>query len=512
MAVEKFELRKAESSVSGAYPIPLVRATTVGFIGRTERGPVNEPVAIRSFAEYYQQFGGHIGDSFVSNCVQDFFLHGGGLAVIVRVTNRATRGEIHCPAAGESLAFVARFPGSQEVLRVSVDYDGVEDDPTRFNLVAQRLRRVGSTVIADQELFPGVSVRDEDDRFVVDSLRDSRLIAVSGPVPGRRPDATAPLTPGDPVRYIGMNVAGTDGDPLTDYDLIGSRSQGTGLFAFDRGPRIDLLAVPPPPDRDLGLTLLLAAERICAERKSIYIFDPPWSWTSAGHAVEGARSIASSSRDVFSYFPRIRPRGDRARFPNGLPACGALAGLIAQQDARGQWSGDTLALKTSLTVTEDLGRTEAEHLRRAGLNVFIRGAAGQTVLDGNRTLGSMRRPGRHAYQLSQCRLLGFLLTSIEDATRFALEYYDGDSTLKALQQQIEAFLKSLFEQGLFAGATPAQAFFCRAEGVHAASAQLRVGLALDRPGELVEFQLPVEPGKRPEARLASGLEAERVLY
>jgi hypothetical protein len=512
MAVETFELSKAEHSRSGVYPMPLVRATTAGFIGRTERGPVNEPVVVRSFAEFYNHFGGPIEESCVPQCVQDYFMHGGAVAVVVRVTNRATRGEIRCPAGSEALTLAARFPGSHEVLRVSVDYDGVASDEMRFNLVVQRLRRGAATVIADQELFPDVSVRDADDRFIVDALRDSRLVGVAGPVPSVRPDATVPERPGDPIRYIAMSRLGDNGAELTDYDLIGSRSQGTGLFAFDRGPRIDLLCIPPSPRRDAGMTVLVAAERVCAERKSIYIFDPPWSWSSAEQAIAGARSIGSTSRNVATYFPRIRPRGDRARFANGLPACGAVAGLLAHRDARGIW-GDSgqLALKTALTVTHELGRAEAELLRRSGVNTFVRGEGGQTLLGGNLTLGSVGRPGRHAYRLDQCRLLGFVLTSIEDAARFALDYFAGDTTLRALERQVDQFLGALNQRGALAGASSAQSYFVRAEcGTEPAS--LRFGVALDRPGEFIEFAVPVVAGAPPVAQLTAGLETERMLY
>lgn len=496
---------------SGVYPIPLSRETTVGFIGRTERGPIDEPVRIGSFAEFYQVFGGHVDDSFMSHSVQDFFLHGGTAAVIVRVANRATRGEIRCPAGGDELMLAARYPGSQEILRVSIDYDGIDDgDETRFNLVVQRLRRGGATVIADQELYPGISIDPGDDRFIIDALRDSSLIAVTGAVPPVRPNATPPSQPGGPVGYIGMWRTGTDGDPLTDYDLIGSKSRGTGLFAFDRGVPADILCIPPAPKRDLGVTVLVAAERVCAERRSVYILDPPWSWTSADTALAGARVLGSSSRHVLSYYPRIRPRGDRARFPGGRPACGAVAGLLAQQDARGIWVAEgKLALKTSLTATSELEPAQTAMLRRAGINGFVRGTAGQTLFDGNATLAS--GPGRHAYRLDQCRLLDFIVDSVEEAARFALDHFFGAATLAALERQVRQFLSSLFERGGFAGSSATQAWFARVEQGRA-TPLLRVGFALDRPGEFVEVEVALTAGSTPAAQFAAALETNQLMF
>ena len=81
----------------GAYPIPLGSLTTAGFIGRTERGPVNEPVCISSFPEYGRYFGGYLADGAVAHAVHDFFAHGGRRAVIVRVANRARRAGLDVP-------------------------------------------------------------------------------------------------------------------------------------------------------------------------------------------------------------------------------------------------------------------------------------------------------------------------------------------------------------------------------------------------------------------------------
>jgi hypothetical protein len=121
----------AADGQDGEEVIPIVAPTIVAFIGRTERGPLNEPIAIKSFDDYRRVFGGHSTFSFVSFAVQHFFLHGGESAVVVRVANRATRATIDVPAGREQLRLQARQPGSREFLRVSVDYDRVERTPDK---------------------------------------------------------------------------------------------------------------------------------------------------------------------------------------------------------------------------------------------------------------------------------------------------------------------------------------------------------------------------------------------
>jgi hypothetical protein len=110
----------------GAEVIPIVAPTVVAVIGRTERGPLNEPVVVKTYDDFNRVFGGHTAFSFVSLAVQHFFWHGGEVAVVVRVANRATRAVLEIPAGRESLRLQARQPGSREHLRVSVDYDRVE--------------------------------------------------------------------------------------------------------------------------------------------------------------------------------------------------------------------------------------------------------------------------------------------------------------------------------------------------------------------------------------------------
>jgi hypothetical protein len=156
---------------NGAEVIPIVSPTVVAFIGRTERGPLNEPVVVKAFEDFSRIFGGNVSFSFVSLAVQHFFSHGGAVAVIVRVANRATRATLDIPAGRETLRLQARQPGSREHLRVSVDYDRVERTLDKFNLVIQRVSRAGSQLIDDQEVFEGLSMDPTDERFIVDACK-----------------------------------------------------------------------------------------------------------------------------------------------------------------------------------------------------------------------------------------------------------------------------------------------------------------------------------------------------
>jgi len=499
MASELLDLAsRDERSLDSDEVIPLEARTVVAFVGRAERGPLNEPVAIKSFDHYRRVFGGHCSFSFLSFAVQHFFLHGGEAAVVVRVANRASRSLLEVPAGGEVLRLQARHPGSREFLRVSVDYDRVEREPERFNLVIQRLGRPGSQLVDDQELFEGLSMNSESERFIVDALQDSELVRLVGPLPLTRPDATRPARPGEPIPYLAATVTGTDGDELTDYDVIGSNSEGTGIFALDRCGELDLLCIPSPPGRDLGSTSFVAATRYCERRRALLVWDPPWAWSSASAALLGVRASAQASRSALTYFPRVRPRGDLGRYQDGIPASGAVAGLIARCDRRGVWHTlppEEATLKGNLAPICDVDATQAVALQRSGVNVFVRTQPGVATLQGNVSFAAFTAAESCWRTLSVARVTSFVLRSIERYTRWVFAAERSEQLAPDLERQVWLFLARLQQRGGLAGKAPEQGFFVRASrpkddpdrSPSGVAVTLRVGFAPERPNEFLTY-------------------------
>src|SRR5262247_3665302 len=72
---------------SGVRTITGVATSITAFLGRTIRGPENQPVTINSFGDFERIFGGLWVDGPMTYAVRDFFLNGGGQAVIVRLYN-----------------------------------------------------------------------------------------------------------------------------------------------------------------------------------------------------------------------------------------------------------------------------------------------------------------------------------------------------------------------------------------------------------------------------------------
>lgn len=495
----------------GNSPIPLNRSIVAAFIGRTERGPLNEPVGIDSFSQFRRTFGGHCDYSLLSHALLHFFMQGGERALVVRVANRATRARIEIPTDGPALILQARRPGSHELLRASVDYDGVENLPSCFNLVVQQLLDGDSQQIQDQELFPALSVDPANRRFVVDVLKESQLVRPAGPVPATRPLATRASHPGQPIPYIEMTSPGSDGDELTDYDIIGSNSEGTGLFALDRAEPFDLLCIPPAPHVELGVTTFVAAERYCERRRALLIWDPPWSWSSAADAVAAARRFGRLSRNAMTYFPRIRRRGDGVRFPAGLPACGALAGALARDGAAGIWRlpQRVAALSAAFTTVGDVDVRTRSVLRRCGVNTLAV-TDGRVTLHGDVTLAGSSAASSIWRSLHCRRLAFFVLSSIAEATTWVSERIDSPQVPAALEKQVRTFLRGLFDYGALAGQAAQHAFTVRAVSSEEPAVLLKVGFALRKSGELTGYEFRYT---RAGVALsyAAGLEAEQLV-
>lgn len=471
-----------------AAAIPPLNTTVAAFIGRCQRGPMNTPIVVQNYDGFRRIFGASEPYSAVNECVLHYFQNGGQLAAIVRVANRAQPGILRLAAGDEFLKLRPRNPGTRELIRASVDYDSVTSE-SQFNLVIQRIGRLGSQLVEDQESYRGVSLSDGGARPLTDLLSRSALAQIVGPLPKSRPEPTvAKGAHGNTVTYVTAMEGASDGDELTDYDIIGSADEKTGLFALDRVPRIDFICLPTPPTgRDIGVTSLVAAARYCEQRRALLVVDPPVSWTSAEAAVLGVRNRPFEAANALTYFPRIRPRDGASRYPNGTSAAGAICGLLARGDLRqGSWRSlneRSGALRGGLLGVVDTPDTMGDLLNLGGVNVLARSKSVGFFLRGDCLMAE--DPAWAGVGLAGRRFVLRVIDALERGGRWAC----GQSDLglnRDLVRQANFFLLDLHEQGALAGISPEEAFFVR--GLKQAVG-LRVGLALRRPAEFTAFEI-----------------------
>lgn len=433
-------------------PVAVSPETTAAFVGRALRGPLNTPVLVQSFGQFRRRFGDVWTRSSLGPAVKQFFEHGGLRLYIVRIANSARGAMICLPASGSALVLRAVEPGSTELIRAAVDYDGIdEEDDELFNLTLQRVNPT-SGLVEDQELFSRLSYVKDAERFVGDALLTSTLARVEHPYPSHRPESTMDRNGGQNSPYIEPAQAGADGTELSDYDLIGSRQRRTGLFALEQVEHFDILYLPPPGKGiDTGPTAVLAAELFCRERRAMLVVDPRAEWTTAELAIQGVRNLGYASPNMLGYFPRVRERrsDDVAR-----PAGGALAGLLCKQDRTyGPWQDinqQGMGLQRHLVPALDIIEEDALLLGRAGLNVIAPGPAGRARLTGAVTMGRGSEAHRKFAQLPVRRFCLQIINAIAGAARWAV-FEPGDRELaRQICAQVRVYFQSLSELGAFA--------------------------------------------------------------
>ena len=419
--------------------------TTAAFVGRALRGPLDTPVLIKSFAAFRRRFGGFWPGSTLGSAIEQFFAHGGREVYVVRVANNARGAMICLPALHGVLVLCAIEPGSSECIRAAVDYDGIdEQDDQQFNLTLQRVAP-DTGLVLDQEIYRKLTVEPGRERSVDDVLVSSSLVRVREPLPEGRPLSTD-------ADYVEPAQAGGDGQPVTDYDLVGSSHRGTGMFALNQVENFDLLYMPPQAyNNNPGPAAVLAAELFCRKRGAILILDPLSEWKSTYDAIRGVRNAGYANPDVLSYFPRVRLRSDE-NAPS-MPIGGAIAGLLCKLDRlHGPWEDldqHGFALDRELVPAIDIFSSDAHLLVKEGLNVIAGQNPGHTMFCGSVTLAHGTYPGDEFASLTTRRLCLMITNAIDKATRWAVFEPDASTARERVVTKVHTFMCQLSDAGAF---------------------------------------------------------------
>lgn len=446
------------------FNIAHLKIARTAFVGRTLRGPVNRPVLIKSFAEFQALFGGLWQPSPMGYALEQYFDNGGREATVVRVVNGARSATLALKAGSGRLLLRAVRPGTREFLRASVDYDNIAvNDSARFNLTVQRVRIQGSASIEDQEIFPRLSVLSAEEGDVRRAFADSELVALEGDVPECRPDRTMDPQSGLAIGYVHSNSDGDDGAPISDYDVIGSRVEHTGLFALSLGEDFNFLCIPPlARDQDVGISTWLVAARYCRQRRALLIVDPPAAWHTADEALRGMSDWQLASEDTVMFFPRVMAHDKlRGHYQCFAPSA-AVAGILGRaEDRTSLWNAGQPqeailrpGFRPSCLVPED----RRVRLATAGINTLLgKRSATRTDLKW-RTLARGMASSAEAQYLQSRRFVLYVLNCVERSTRWVMFSHATQATAEAVAARVGAFFESLHDQGAFGTRSMADSF------------------------------------------------------
>jgi hypothetical protein len=497
-----------EEVPSGVRSITGAATSVAAFIGRTQRGPVNEPVLIHSFADFERWFGGLWLDSTISYSVRDFFLNGGGQAVILRLFQPgkdSTGKEIAATAKGtiSGLSLEAKNPGKWgNQISVRIDHNDLSQEVAdRLGLKLEDLFNLSvsytSSTGTAEERFAHVTLKDSPQN-IDRTLQASKFVRVPSsdgkpvlPDASKRPDASAA------VRLDG----GSDSLPLEVTTYLGDGAK-SGIYALDKQEQFSLMVIPPDSrDGNTSTDVYAAALAYCVKRRAVLLIDPPTEWANRTPALADLKLSGPAARNAAVYFPRVLCADPLRRGQiDTFPPSGMIAGVLARTDAqRGVWkapAGLDAALLGVQGLASRLSDGENGQLNPQGINCLRSFPGSGPVVWGARTLrGSDLIADEYKY-LSVRRLALHIEESLYRGTQWVVFEPNDEALWAQIRLNVGSFMQNLFRQGAFAGQAASEAYFvkCDKETTPKADVDLGivnivVGFAPLKPAEFVVVKL-----------------------
>jgi hypothetical protein len=463
-----------EEIPSGVRTIVGVATSITAFIGRTLKGPADEPVRVQNYGEFDRTFGGLWAKSTLSYAVQQYFLNGGKDAIIVRVHNAAEPSTISI----SGLELEASGPGEWgKTLRATIDLETKDpSDATLFNLTIEQLE--GEAAAEDpQEPFEVVaietlrnlSITEGASRYYQTIIREEATLV-------NLVEGAQPLT-SQPAAGSANAQGGSDGENITD-DQISSddlQDERKGLYALDKADLFNLLCIPPlTRDTDVGVdTTLAKAAKYCKDRRAMLLVDPPSSWNTIAQAKDGINELRGAignklGTNVAVYFPRLRMADplQENRTEEFVP-CGAVAGIFAVTDTqRGVWKAPA-GIDASLVGVRELSykMTDGENgqLNQLGLNAIRIFPVYGRVIWGTRTLVGADQLASEWKYVPVRRLALFLQESLYRGTQWVVFEPNDEPLWAQIRLNVGTFMNGLFRQGAFEGKSPKEAYFVKCD-------------------------------------------------
>ena len=271
----------------------------------------------------------------------------------------------------------------------------------------------------------------------------------------------------------------------------------TGVHLLDAVPIFSLLAVPGEADP----ALIAQLQAYCAGRKSFLIVDSASGNTFAtlkngpDNLMTGANAINSAF-----YFPWLNALDAQQNISRPFPPSGFVAGLYAATDSsRGVWRSPA-GIRANLAGQSGpvLGLTDPQIgvLSARAINCIRHVAQFGDVIWGDRTLAGSDQAASDWKYVSVRRLALYIESSLYDGIQWAVFEPNNEQLWTQLRSSVGAFMQTLFVQGAFQGATPAQAYFVKCDAsnnpqssIDRGIVNILVGFAPLKPAEFIVIQI-----------------------
>jgi phage tail sheath protein FI len=305
----------------------------------------------------------------------------------------------------------------------------------------------------------------------------------------------------EPLPFTG----GTDGSPVSNFDLIGTADKKTGLHALDDVKDVNFIAIPGATDPGV----IGDAVGYCSIRQDcFFIADAPGKRdkltpvTGPAQASDFLRNkIKNKASYGALYYPWLEipdPVGAGRNPRRFVPPSGFVAGLYARIDTlRGVWkapAGTEANLIGPIGLEYSTTDNEQDILNPIGVNCIRDFPASGIVVWGARTLATQSDPEFRYIPVRRYTL--YLRVSIYNGTQWAV-FEPNDAPLwAALKANIEDFMMGEFRKGALAGATPEEAFEVQCDAdlnppseVNAGRVNMELRFAPLKPAEFVIIRI-----------------------
>jgi phage tail sheath protein FI len=230
--------------------------------------------------------------------------------------------------------------------------------------------------------------------------------------------------------------------------------------------------------------LVASCQRVAGR---VALVDPPPGLDPEAALAWRARSRIDSPTAAV-YYPWVEVSDPACGRTTAAPPCGHAAGIWARVDGL---AGPHLAPTAEAMLAADGPVTDVEanqqhRLNRAGVNCLRTWPGPELRVWGARTLSA----DPEQRYLHRQRIVGHLVASIAQGTRWALDEAADERLRERLRTTVTVFLNGWWRAGALHGDTPAQAFFVRCDsdaedgaGHARDDIVLEIGLAVRRAGD-----------------------------
>ena len=491
-----------EEISAGAKSIEAVGTSTVGFLGETERGPIN-PRLVTSWLEYQRIYGAYFGvTKYLPYAVEGFFSNGGRRCYIARVVSSGVTKSSLTLKANSSVAIVVNAIGEGVWgQRIAIRTKKNPDNKT-FNLTAFYWKNNITTAFNPddtanrtltqpdvREVFSNVSVeKNSPDYFETKINLLSNLISVSAPATGN------PAIPDDTANDIPVllgNVNGNETSPtLSDFKGDATLPPGSrrGLLSFEDINDISILYIPNIMSiSGLYDALIAQCEKL---RYRFAIIDDPKGTRNPSVTTK----CGMDTKYAALYAPWIKITDPISHNQILVPPGGHIAGIYARCDEeRGVHKPPAnQVIKGAEDLEYIFSQSEQDTLDAIGVN-SIRELPGRGIrVWGARTLTS---ESLWKY-VNVSRLFMFLEKSIENGTQWVVFEPNDEKLWAKVKQTISQFLTSVWKTGALMGTTPKEAFFVECDrttmtqdDIDNGKLIMVIGVAPLKPAEFVIFRI-----------------------